>query len=304
MTALAPRVTIRRRRTFLRRRRVIGFWLTVPALVFVGAFFFAPLIQMAWMSLNDWPLVGIIRFVGAENYVALVQDERFLGALLVSVVFVLLATPLTVLLGLGLALLVKANRRGVSAFRSIFFVPLVIGFAPASYIWLWLLNPDVGIVNKMLRDLGLAQGSIQWLAEPGTAALSVVTLFVWKTVGFSMLLLMGGLQGIPQEIREAASVDGAGRFRTFFSVTLPMMRRTVGLVFVFSTVGSFLIFEPFFILTRGGPGSATTGVVQWLFRTAFFAFDLGYGAAASFVILAVLVAFTGLQLRVMREESD
>lgn len=304
MTFSASRVTVRRRGSFLRRRKAIGVWLTVPALVFVGGFFFVPLLQMAWMSLNDWPLVGVVEFVGVDNYVALVQDQRFLGALVVSVVFVLLATPLTVLVGLGLALLVKTNRRGVSVFRGIYFVPLVIGFAPASYIWLWLLNPDVGIVNKLLRDLGLTQTSIQWLAEPSTAVLSVVTLFVWKTVGFSMLLLMGGLQAIPQDVREAASVDGAGRFRTFFSVTLPMMRRTVGLVFVFSTVGSFLIFEPFFILTRGGPGSATTGVVQWLFSTSFFSFDLGYGAAASFVILGILVVFTALQLRAMREEAD
>lgn len=301
----AATISARRRRgTFLRRRRAVGFALTLPALVFVGLFFFWPLLRMAWMSLHDWPLVGIVRFVGANNYVGLFTDERFMGALAVSLVFVVVATPLTVLFGLGLALLVRRNRPGAAVFRSIYFLPLVIGFAPASYIWLWLLNPDVGIVNRILLDFGIVDTPIRWLAEPSSAVVAVVTLFVWKTVGFSMLLLMGGLQSVPQDVREAASVDGAGRFRTFASVTLPMIRRTVGLVFVFSTVGSFLIFEPFFILTRGGPGATTTGVVQWLYSTSFFNYDLGYGAAGSIVVLLLLIVFTAVQLRTMREDPE
>jgi multiple sugar transport system permease protein len=278
--------------------------LTLPALIFVVVFFFIPLAVMAWMSLNDWPLVGTARFLGFDNYTRLFQDPTFLSAILVSVTVVVIVTPLTVLFGLGLALLIQNWRRGVTVFRSLYFLPLVIGFAPAAYIWLWLLNPDVGIVNKLLQDVGLAHEGIQWLANTGTALLSAVTLFVWKTVGFSMLLLMGGLQSIPGEIVEAASVDGAGRFRTFISVKLPIMRRTVALVLVFSTVGAFLVFEPFYILTRGGPSSSTTGVVQWIFGTSFFNFNLGYGAAASFVLLAILISFTAFQLRAMREEKS
>lgn len=293
-----------RRGQFSRRRRAAGFLFTLPALVFVVVLFFVPLVIMAWMSVSDWPLVGTVRFVGLENYVGLLQDPRFLRALGVSLLFVALVTPLTVLLGLGLALLVKNARRGVGAFRSIYFLPLVIGFAPAAYIWLWLLNPDVGLVNAMLKDLGVTETSIQWLARSGTAVFAAVTLFVWKTVGFSMLLLMGGMQAIPPEIREAAAMDGAGRLRTFVSITLPMMRRAIALVLVFSTVGAFLVFEPFYILTRGGPGASTTGVVQWIFSTSFFDFRLGYGAAGSFVLLAVLVVFTSFQLRAMRQEAS
>ncbi|MCU1432490.1 MAG: binding-protein-dependent transport system inner rane component [Actinotalea sp.] len=300
-STLAP--SVRRRVSISRRRRRVGLILTLPALLFVAVFFFVPLGVMAWMSLNEWPLVGQAEFVGFANYTALLRDPGFRGAVLVSLVFVLVVTPLVVLLGLGLALLVKSPRRGVDAFRSIYFVPLVIGFAPAAYIWLWMLNPDVGVVNRLLLDTGLAQTSIQWLANTGTALLSAATLFIWKTVGFSMLLLMGGMQGVPQEVREAAMMDGAGRWRTFVWVTLPMMRRTVALVLVFSTVGAFLVFEPFFILTRGGPGSSTTGVVQWIFGTSFFNFHLGYGAAASFVLLALLLFFTTFQLRAMKEET-
>lgn len=301
-TAISAR-PLRRRASFARRRMVAGLLFTLPALAFVGVFFAWPLVVMAWMSLHDWPLVGEPLFIGFDNYASLFRDEKFLNALLVSATFVLIATPVTVLLGLGLALLVKDARRGVAVFRSIYFLPLVLGFAPAAYIWLWVLNPDVGLVNRLLIDVGLIQTPISWLAQTGTAVLSAITLFVWKTVGFSMLLLMGGLQGIPHEIREAAAVDGASRWRTFISVTVPMMRRTIALVLVFSTVGAFLVFEPFYILTRGGPGGTTTGVVQWVFGTSFFSFDLGYGAAASLVMLVVLVAFTAVQLRSMREEE-
>jgi multiple sugar transport system permease protein len=286
-----------------RRRRLVGLALTLPAVVFVGVFFFAPLVTMGWMSLHDWPLVGRTKWVGLGNYKDLVTDSSFLHSLGLSLLFVLVATPLSVLLGLALAVLVQKNRTGAGVFRSVFFLPMVIGFAAAAYIWLWLLNPDVGHVNQILGDLGLMDKPILWLAHTGTALVAAVSLFVWKNVGFSMLLLMGGLQSIPDEIREAAAIDGAGRMRTFGSITLPMMRRTIALVLVFSTVGSVLVFEPFYILTRGGPGNSTTGVVQWVFSTSFFNFDLGYGAAASLVLLALLVFFSAFQLRAMRDES-
>src|SRR5918912_4074747 len=136
--------------TFARRRRIAGLLFTLPALAFVAVFFFLPLGQMIWMSLNKWPLLGDIHFQGLSNYIDLFSDSSFLSALLISAVFVLIATPLTVLVGLGLALLIKDNRPAVNIFRSIYFMPLVIGFATAAYIWLWLLNPDVGIVDKIL----------------------------------------------------------------------------------------------------------------------------------------------------------
>jgi multiple sugar transport system permease protein len=293
----------RRRGSVFRRRRVVGFVVTVPALAFVVLFFLVPLGTMGWMSLHDWPLVGLTRFVGLRNYVTLFTSSAFLSAVRVSLTFVLVATPISVLLGLGLALLVGRNRRGAAAFRTIWFLPMVIGFAAAAYIWLWLLNPDVGFVDRILMDVGLAKEPVLWLSQRGTAFAAAVGLFVWKNVGFSMLLLIGGIQSIPREIHEAAAIDGAGRWRSFVSVTLPMMRRTVSLVLVFSTVGSMLVFEPFYILTRGGPGASTTGMVQWIFSTSFFNFQLGLGAAASIVLLAILIFFTAFQLRAMRDDS-
>jgi multiple sugar transport system permease protein len=218
----------RRRLTFNQRRRALAVALTLPALGLVTVFFFIPLGVMAWMSLNRWPLVGKIRFVGFDNYTDLSTEGEFGPALLVSTVFVLLVSPLAVLLGLGLALLIKTKRAGAPVFRSIYFLPLVIGFAPAAYIWLWLLNPDVGLFNRMLADLGLGDGQTQWLAETNTALLSAVSLFVWKTIGFSMLLLMGGLQSIPEDITDAAAVDGATGRGSCGSAQIPTHHSLVG----------------------------------------------------------------------------
>jgi multiple sugar transport system permease protein len=294
----------RRRGTFSRRRQAAGLLFTLPACAFVTVFFFIPLGVMIWMSLNSWPLAGDHQYLGLKNYRNLASDPTFRDAFWFSLKFVAVVTPLVVMIGLGLAFLIKTPRRGVGIFRSLYFIPLVIGFAPAAYVWLWLLNPDVGLINKLRIDVGVLSQPAQWLASPTPALLAAVSLFIWKTVGFSMLLLMGGLQSIPRDIIEAASVDGAGRIRTFFAITLPLMKRTVALVVVFSTVGSFLVFEPFFILTRGGPGASTTGIVQWVFGTSFFSYKLGYGAAASVVLLLVLAAFTTVQLSALRDTKD
>lgn len=252
---------------------------------------------MGWMSLNDWGLVGEARPVGLDNYSTLFADQRFVDALLFSIRFAVLVVPLIMLVGFGLGALVTSQRRGVAIFRSIYFLPLVIGYAAASYIWLWLFNGQIGLANKVLTDLGVLSVPLQWFADPMLGFIAASSLVIWKTVGFSMVLFMGGLQSVPQDLRDAASVDGASRWQMLRYVTLPLMRNTTALVFVFAAISCLLVFEPFFILTKGGPGTSTVGVVQWIFGTSFYAFRLGYGAAASIVLLVLLLTFTSIQVR-------
>jgi multiple sugar transport system permease protein len=279
------------------RRQLTGWIYVAPALAIVLVLFVVPLALMAWMSLNDWGLVGDPSFIGFDNYVRLLEDDRFHAALAFSARFALVLVPVIMLCGLALGALIAGDRRGTGAFRSIYFLPLVIGFAAASYIWLWLFNGQVGLANKFLMDIGAIETSLPWLADPTLGVVSASTLMVWKIVGFSMLLFMGGFRAVPQDLRDAASVDGASPWQAFRFVTLPLMKDTVALVFVFATVACVLVFEPFYILTRGGPGSSTQGVVQWIFGTSFFAFRLGYGAAASIVLLLILVLLTSIQVR-------
>ena len=297
-----PQGTTRRLGALQRRNRQ-GFYYVLPAVILIALFFLVPLAFMFMMSLTDWPLLGAVRFVGVSNYVSLVKDRTFTGSLLFTLKYAVVVTPLLLVVGLGLALLVKTNRPGVKLFRAAYFMPLVIGLAAASYLWVWLLNPQVGFMDRVIHDALGVHRQIQWLAEPRLAFAAVVYVVVWKTVGFSMILLVGGLQGIPLEVNEAAAMDGAGRIRKFWRITLPLVRRTIALVLVFATVGSFLAFEQFYIMTKGGPGNATMTVVYWIFNTSFFGYRLGYGASASVILLVVLVALASIEMYLIREEN-
>lgn len=286
------------------RRRWTGLAYATPALVLVAVFFLVPLGLLVWMSLHRWPLLGRSTWTGLANYVAIGGDATFLHSLLFTLLYTVLVTPVLFLLGFALALLVKERRRGAGLFRTIYFVPYVIGFASAAYLWLWLIDPGVGSIDKVLTDLHATHEPFQWTSTPTRALAAVILMVTWKVVGFTMLLLMGGMQAIPDELTEAARVDGAGWFSSLRHVTLPLLRRNIALVLVFSVVGSMLAFEQFYILTSGGPGNKTLTVVYWIYNSSFANFQLGYGAAMSVVLLVMLMIVSGVQLYLLRDRAD
>ena len=290
--------------TLARRRTVTGVLLVSPALVMVTLFFLIPLALMIWMSLHKWPLLGHPSWAGLANYTAMFKDPTFLHSLGFTVKYTVIITPVLLVVGFGLALLVRDPRPGVGFFRTTFFMPYVIGFAAASYLWLWLLDPGVGLLDRGLQDLGLASKPILWLATPNRALFAVILMIVWKVVGFTMLLLMSGLQGIPNEVHEAAKVDGAGRRQTLFHIVLPLLRRNIALVTILTVAGSFLAFDQFYILTNGGPNNQTLTLVFWIYSSSFANFQLGYGAAMSVVLMLVLMAITAVQLYLLRDTTE
>jgi multiple sugar transport system permease protein len=290
--------------TLARRRTVTGVLLVSPALLFVTVFFLIPLGLMIWMSLHKWPLLGHPSWAGVNNYTAMFRDPTFLHALGFTVKYTVIITPVLLVIGFGLALLVREHRAGVGFFRTVFFMPYVIGFAAASYLWLWLLDPGVGLLDRGLQDVGLASKPILWLATPGRALFAVILMVVWKVVGFTMLLLMSGLQGIPNEVQEAAKVDGAKRRQALFHVTLPLLRRNIALVTILAVAGSMLAFDQFYILTNGGPNNQTLTLVFWIYSSSFANFQLGYGAAMSVVLMVILMAITMVQLYLLRDETE
>jgi multiple sugar transport system permease protein len=270
----------------------------------VAVFFLAPLGLMIWMSFHQWPLLGEHSWIGLGNYREIFDDSTFLQALWFTVKYTALVTPVLFILGLGLALLVKEQRRGVGFFRTAYFVPFVVGFAAAAYLWVFLLNPQVGSIGKVLTDLRIVDEPPQFLAEPNLALFAVTAMVTWKVVGFTMLLLMTGLQSIPEELNEAARVDGAGRRATMFHITLPLLRRTIALALIFSIVGSFLAFDQFYIMTAGGPQNQTLTVVYWIYNISFIGFDLGYGAALSMALMLMLLVISGIQLYLLRDTTE
>jgi len=284
------------------RRKLTGLLFVLPTVAFVTVFFIVPLAMTAFMSLHDWPLFGEQTFIGFNNYSDLTSDRQFLQSLDFTFRYTLLVTPPIFLLGFILASLVRHNMRFIGIFRTIFFMPVVIGLGVSSLLWVWLLDERVGIFNKLLLDFNLINKAQIFLGRPNTAMNAIILSVVWKTVGFTMILLLAGLQSIPDELYESADVDGAGYFRKLFYITLPLMRRTIALALILSVIGSVLAFDQFYIMTKGGPRNSTISIVYWIFNNSFTYFKMGYGAAMSIVLLGILVALTGAQFYVLREK--
>jgi len=285
-------------------QRSIGLLFVLPAVLFTVVFFLIPLVMTVFMSLNDWPLLGQHEFIGLENYANLVNDRQFWNSLWFTTRYTLLVTPMIFILAFGLALLVNLPLHGVGIFRTIYFLPVVIGLGTSSLLWVWLLHDRVGAIDAILLGLGLIDRPIVWLADPNFAMLAIIMSVVWKTVGFTMILLLTGMQAIPLELYEAARVDGASYIGRLRYITMPLLRRTFALALILSVIGSYLGFDQFFIMTAGGPQNSTISVVYWIYKNSFTNFKLGYGASMSIVLLVVLVILSVIQLRLLRDETS
>jgi multiple sugar transport system permease protein len=267
-------------------------------LVFV--FFVMPLCMTIWMSLHNWPLMGAHRFIGLDNYAAILRDGRFWSALSFTGYYTAIVTVAIFAVAFPLALFIERPRPGVGFYRTSFFMPVVVGFASASLLWSWLLNVDSGLFSPAAYQLGLTDKKVNLLASFHPAFWSIIAMVVWKVAGFTMIILMTGLQSIPSELQEAAKMDGATAFARFRLITLPLMRRTIALALILSVAGSILAFDQFYIILRGGPRNQTLTAVYWIFNQSFVSFKLGYGAALSMVLLVVLVILSLVQLRLLR----
>ncbi|WP_442882055.1 carbohydrate ABC transporter permease [Devosia sp.] len=296
---LAPAATRARRRPRFGRQWQ-GLLYVMPAIVLVTVFFVVPVLFTVWMSFHNWPLLGQSKWIGLQNYARMLTDTRFLSALSFTAYYTLIVTIVIFAIAFPLALFVERQRRGVEVYRTIFFMPVVVGLATASLLWVWLANVDSGLFSPVLRMLGVTGRSANLLATFDNAFLTIVVMVVWKIVGFTMIILLTGLQSIPADLTEAARIDGAGRWQRFRHLTLPLMRRTIALALILSVTGSVLAFDQFYIMTSGGPQNRMISVVYYIFNQSFVSFQLGYGSALSIVLLGILVALSVVQLWLLR----
>jgi multiple sugar transport system permease protein len=285
-----------------RQRSRLGLLYVTPALLVVAVFFLVPLAFAGWMSLTRWNVAGFQEFIGLENYVDLLGDRKFHEALRFTTLYTAAATVLTFLLGFGLALMVRSRQRRWVALRTAFYLPVVIGLATASFMFLWLFNDQVGAVNSALKAVGLVDRNVVWLANPDTAFLMLMVMVMWKSAGFAMITLLIAMQAIPDELYEAARVDGASGWQQLRSITVPLILPTIALVVLLLVVGSYLAFDQFYIITRGGPENSTITATYWIYNQAFIGFKFGYSTAMSVVLLALLVILGALQLRILRRD--
>ena len=207
-------------------------------------------------------------------------------------------------LAFPLAFLVERQRRFVGAYRTAIFLPVVVGLASASLLWTWFANVDNGFLNPFLAWLGVLDLKTNLFATFDSAFFVICVMVVWKVAGFTMIILLTGLQAIPTELGEAARIDGANRWKRFVFVTLPLMRKTMALSLILSVTGSILAFDQFYIMTAGGPQNRMISVVYYIFNQSFVSFNLGYGAALSLALLAILVLISIVQLWLLRVGED
>jgi multiple sugar transport system permease protein len=267
-------------------------------------FFIIPMFLLAWMSFHSWPLLGSERLIGLENFEELVTDTSFHEALRFTALFTLIVTPVQVIISYVLAVVVRAQLRGAAILRTVYFIPVVIGGAAASYMFVVMLQPGVGLLDRILEALGLTNGLSSALTSPTLAVAVVVLIGTWKSVGTGMILFMAGMQAVPDELFEAAKVDGAGWLRREWSIMLPLVKQMSALVLIMTLAGGILTFDQFWIMTRGGPHGATVTAVMWMYIVGFVRYRLGYSAAIAIVIVVILVIVSVVQLRVLRDRDS
>ncbi|MFE9885852.1 carbohydrate ABC transporter permease [Streptomyces scopuliridis] len=252
-----------------------------------------PFLFVIWYSLNEWrPLTGEMEFTGLDNYSRLFADPTFSASVIASLLFSAGVLVLNLVIAISLAVLLNRRMKGITAFRTIFFSPVVVSVVAWSVTWGFLLAPNGGL-NGVLQLIGIDGTS--WLTDSSTALMSLVVVQVFKGVGMNMVLFLAALQSVPEEIREAAQIDGASPWRSFWSITVPMIAPTILLTGILTTIGSLEVFAPVQLLTDGGPGNATNVLPFFLYRTAFVSQQFGYASAIGVVLFAIILALTMLQ---------
>jgi multiple sugar transport system permease protein len=282
----------------MKRRETIAFYLSIgPWLVGFLAFTAGPMLLSLYASFTDWDLLRAPVWAGLENYAALLDDPLFWQSLKVTATYAFLYVPLDLVGGLGLALLARPRLKAIGFFRTVFYLPTVFSGVAFVVVWLWLLNPNGGLVNLLLAQFGI-QGP-RWLLDPKTALYALVLMSFWGW-GRSMAIFLGGLQAIPGELYEAAAIDGAGGLRQFRHITLPLLSPTIFFNLVLSVISTFQTFTSAFVATNGGPLDATLFLVLYIYRQAFEFLHMGYAAALAWVLFGIILVFTLLVVRSQR----
>jgi multiple sugar transport system permease protein len=289
-----------RRRT---REALQGWGLSAPAALLVLVFFVVPLGLTVYMSFFDWPALGTPSPVGAQNYTDVATDPAFWAAARFTVGYTVVTSALGIILSLGLALLVRPRFMGRTAVRALLFAPVTIGFAPAGLLWLSMSNARTGVLPSLAVALGIAPPGVDWFASPATTLAVVVVMTVWKTAGLAMLVLLTGMDSIPPEVYEAAKLDGSGPWTTLTRITLPLIAKPLSLVVVLTVTQTFLAFDQFFTMTKGGPDNSTVTVVYYLYNAAFVALNRGYAAAVAVLVVLIMAAISVVQVRLQRSRK-
>ncbi|NLG98431.1 MAG: sugar ABC transporter permease [Chloroflexi bacterium] len=286
----------------LRIRFDTPFWFLLPYFLLFTVFFLVPAITVIPMSFTNWRIVGTPEWIGLGNFAALIKDQFVWKALGNTFYYTVGVTLVLTILGLLLAVLVNQKLRGRVFARMVVVIPYVISSAAAGVLWKWMYDRNFGILNTYITSFG--GDPVGWLTDPNVAMISIILMNAWWSVGFNTIIFLAALQGIPEELYQAASVDGATRLQSLRYITVPMLRPIILYVVVLCAANSFQMFDEAYIMTQGGPIGATTTLVYKIYTSAFDSFRFGYASALSLVTLAIILLITFVQFRVAGKRVD
>jgi multiple sugar transport system permease protein len=288
--------------TLLRMRRDWSAYLFLaPGLIVFSVFTVAALIFAFYLTFHEWSAIQPYKpYVGLDNYRAMIHDKDYRQSVVNTVYYTGGAVPLSMLVGFLVALLLNLPIRFRGTFRTLYYLPVVTPLVAASILWKWLYNGDYGLFNYYLLKSHLIDQPLLWLSSENLAMPSVILMTVWMSSGFSMIVYLAGLQSIPDELYEAAKIDGAGPIARLRHITIPMLRPTTLFLLVIGIIGSFQVFTQIFIMTNGGPVDKTTTMVFFIYEAAFKFYEFGYASTLAFGLFALLFVVTLVQLRLYR----
>ncbi|MCY4073592.1 MAG: sugar ABC transporter permease [Chloroflexi bacterium] len=283
-----------------RREAFVGYLFILPTYIGFTIFILYPLVESMRISFQEFSLLRGSTYIGLDNYAQMFADPRLRISYINTIIFTLFAVFFNA--GIGLLLAVMLNRRLPilmrNLYRSIFFFPVLIAHTYIAVIWRFLYQQDTGVINYYLGVLGI--DPVPWLSNAHWAMAAIIILDVWKNTGFAMLVFLAGLQSIPNEYYEAAQLDGANERQLFFRITIPLLSPTIFFILVIFMIGALQVFDTIIVLTAGGPGDATRSVVLYIYEIAFRTFNMGYAAAVSMTLFAIILVLTALQFWISR----
>lgn len=273
-------------------------------MIIITVFIIIPIIYSLYMSLHDWNIMYNIKdFIGFDNYKEVFQDERFFNALKNTLIYTVSYVPILVILSLALAAFINEKFIASGFYKTVLFIPAITSMAIIAIIFRFLLDGDIGYVSLALRKLGISVPD--FLRDPETAMRSVVLTSVWRWVGFYMVIFLSGFNSIPDSLYEAAEIDGAGKLRQFFSISLPLLMPTISFTLITNLINSFQVFDPVYVMTKGGPMFSTEVLVYYVYYMGFNVFDMGYASSMAFILFLIILVFTLIQLKgFMKSDSE
>jgi multiple sugar transport system permease protein len=288
-----------------RRQALAGYLFVAPAMMIFFVFTLLPVAAALYLSFTNYDVFTRMDWVGGDNYLRIfesvvLENDVLRDAFRNTFYYTFASVPLGMAVGLALAMLLNQKLRGLGLYRTVYYVPVVTSMVAVAMIWIQLFDPLYGVISTALEGFGIK--GINWLGDPNLAMPSIIAVSVWKVIGWNMLIYLAGLQGIPEYLREAASIDGANRWQIFRNITFPLLQPTTFFIFVTSLIGAFQVFDQVYVMTGGGPANATTTLVHQIYNAAFKSMDMGYAAALSFVLFGLILVVSLFSMRAVRGE--